>query len=69
MDITQVVINRNGTKINFDASIELMDDEIRENIAYDGTDYTNQAFFAAYEIAHEKEFGQEWEVSKINPVY
>lgn len=44
------VININGTEINFESAVVLMDDEIRESIC--GTVDTEQEFFTAYEKAH-----------------
>ena len=61
------VINMNGTKINFEAAVALMDDEIRESIF--GTVDTEQEFFTAYEKAHAEKYGEEWELSKENPCY
>ena len=59
------VINMNGTEINYDAAVELMDDEIRESIC--GTVDSEQEFFTAYEKEHAKKYGEEWELSKENP--
>lgn len=59
------VINKNGTQIDFNAAVELMDDEIRESI----TAETEQEFFTAYEEAHEAKYGEEWELSKENPCW
>lgn len=61
------VINMNGTEINYEAAVELMDDELRESIC--GTVYSEQEFFTAYEKAHAEKYGEEWELSKENPCY
>ena len=61
------VINMNGTEINYESAVELMDDEIRESICC--TVDTEQEFFAAYEKAHVEKHGEEWELSKKNPCY
>ena len=61
------VINMNGTEINYDAAVLLMDDEIRESIC--GTVGSEQEFFNAYEKAHAEKYGEEWELSKENPCY
>ena len=61
------VINMNGTEINYETAVELMDDEIMENIC--GTVESEQEFFTAYEKAHVKKYGEEWELSKENPCY
>ena len=42
-----IVINMNGTEINYEAAVELMDDEIRERVC-DTVD-SEQEFFTAYE--------------------
>lgn len=62
------VLNMNNTEIDFDSAVNLMDDEIRDQLAMEGHE-TEQAFFLAYEIAHEKKYGEEWELSKANPVW
>ena len=61
------VINMNGTEINYEAAVELMDDELRESIC--GTVYSEQEFFTAHEKAHAEKYGEEWELSKENPCY
>ena len=59
------VINKNGTEINFESAIELMDCKICEILEA----CNKQEYFTAYEKAHEKKYGDEWELSKENPVY
>lgn len=61
------VINMNGTEIDFDVAVAMMDDEIRESIC--GTVDTEQEFFNEYEKAHAEKYGEEWELSKENPCY
>lgn len=61
------VINMNGTEIDFEAAVVMMDDEIRESIC--GTVDTEQEFFTEYEKAHAEKYGEEWELSKENPCY
>lgn len=63
------VINMNGTKINYEAAVELMDDELREELHMDLAPCTEQEFFTAYEKAHAEKYGEEWELSKENPCY
>ena len=63
------VTNTNGKAIDFEAAVNLMDDEIRETLANDGNERTEQEFFLAYEKAHEAKYGEEWELSKANPVW
>ena len=59
------VINKNGTKINFESALELMDEEI----CYSLEARNEQEYFTFYEKAHEQKFGEEWELSKENPVW
>ena len=61
------VINMNGTEIDFEVAVAMMDDEIRESIC--GTVDTEQDFFTEYEKAHAEKYGEEWELSKENPCY
>ena len=64
-----MVINMNGTEINYEAAVELMDDELREELHTDLSPCTEQEFFTAYEKAHAEKYGEEWELSKENPCY
>lgn len=57
-----------GTEIYYDAAVLAMDDDIREALASEGFE-TEQEFFSAYEIAHEEQYGEEWELSKVSPQY
>jgi predicted transcriptional regulator len=63
------VANMNGKLINFDAAVNLMDDDIREALADQQKWDSYQAFFSAYEQAHLEQFGEAWELSKSNPVW
>ena len=63
------VINMNGTEINYEAAVELMDDEICESLNFEIAPCTDQEFFTAYEKAHAEKYGEEWELSKENPCY
>ena len=63
------VINMNGTEINYESAVELMDDELREELHMDLAPCTDQEFFTAYEKAHAEKYGEEWELSKENPCY
>ena len=64
-----MVKNENGTKIDFDAAVNLMDDEIRGNLNEEMSPCSEQEFFSAYEKAQKEKYGEEWELSKENPVY
>lgn len=63
------VKNAYGTEINYEAAVELMDDDIREELAAELAPCTEQEFFTAYAKAHAKKFDEEWEIDKENPVY
>jgi len=63
------VTNTNGKAIDFEASIEHMDAIVRDTIANDGVERTEQQFFSEYETIHADKFGEEWELSKANPVW
>lgn len=64
-----VVTNAEGTEIDYNAAVELMDDDIREDLAREMAPCTEQEFFSAYEKAHEEKYGEAWELSKANPQY
>lgn len=63
------ITNEFGVEINFDAAVNLMDDEIREMLHEEIAPCTEQEFFDAYCKAHEDRFGEEWELAKENPVF
>lgn len=63
------VINKSGMQINYDAAVQLMDDDLREELHAQLAPCTEQEFFTAYEAAHEEKFGEEWELSKENPCW
>ena len=62
------VMNLFGHEIDFEAAVQMMDDEIRETLANEGFE-SEQEFFTAYEKAHAEKYGTEWELSKANPVW
>ena len=60
----------NGFEVDFDACVNLMDDDIREELHMEmAGECTEQEFFTAYEAAHAEKFGEEWELSKGNPCW
>lgn len=63
------VKNTYGTEINYEAAVELMDDEICEELSAELAPCTEQEFFTAYAKAHTEKFGETWELDKENPVY
>jgi hypothetical protein len=63
------VVNASGTWINYEAAVGYMDDDIREDLHADLAPCSNQEFFTAYEIAHEKRTGEPWFLSAANPTW
>lgn len=64
-----MVTNKNGTKIDWDVAVSLMDDELMSVLTLKNWFDTEQEYFTAYEKAHEEKYGEEWELSKANPTY
>lgn len=64
-----IVINSNGTSINYDAAVALMDDDLREEVAADLAPCTEQEFFTEDCKRHAVKFGEPWELDKSNPTY
>ena len=60
----KMVINKNGTEINYEAAEMMMDDDLREEIHHSLAPCSPQLFFDTYCREHEK-----WELSKENPVW
>lgn len=65
----EMVKNKNEQDVDFVVAVELMDSELVDEIHNSMETYSAQEFFSAYEKAHEEKFGEEWELSKENPVY
>lgn len=63
------VINQNGKALDFGAAVGFMDDEICNRLHNELAPCEPQEFFAAYEVAHVEKYGEEWELSKVNPVW
>jgi len=53
----------------WDAVVEMMDDEIRERLHIELYPCSNQEFFDAYAAAHSEKYGEQWELDKSNPVW
>ena len=56
------VINQNGTEIDFEVAVSLMDDEIREDLNRELAPCSEQEFFSAYEKAQAEKYGEEFQV-------
>lgn len=66
--MTSIVKNDYGVEIDYDAAVELMDNEIREELHRKIAPCSNQAFFEAYCAEHAKKYGKDFEFAKENPV-
>ena len=53
-----------GKEIDFDAATMIMDDDIRELVHHKLAPCSDQEFFDAYCVAHEKKYGEEFEPAK-----
>ena len=62
-----LVTNRNGYTLNFYAAANYMDEDIIPYLSNIMAPCTEQELFTAYEYAHEFKYGEEWELSKVNP--
>lgn len=56
-DVSGMVLNDNGNWVNFEAAVNYMDDDLREEIHAELAPCKDQAFFDAYCERHEKKFG------------
>lgn len=67
------VINKNGTEIDYEAALALMDEDILDDMSQEWYSayhpMTDQDWFTRYETLHEQKYGEEWELSKSNPTY
>lgn len=61
------VTNAYGKKLDYEAAVEYMDDDLREELHADLAPCSPQEFFDAYCEAHEEKFGEIWEPAKANP--
>lgn len=69
---TKTLSNENARSVeqfDYDAAVEMLDDEIREDVAADLAPCTEQEFFAEYAKRHAEKYGEEWELDKSNPVW
>lgn len=56
------IIDQNGNKIDFDAAVSLMDDNIREELHGEIAPCTDQEFYDAYYERHKETYGEEFRV-------
>ena len=65
--VIKTVAAEEYAEINFEAAVDLMDDELREDLHMKLAPCSDQAFFDAYCEAHKQKFGEEFELAKENP--
>lgn len=65
----EVVTNEFDEIIYYDVAVSLMDDDIRESVAYDLAPCSAQEFFDEYCKRHEAKYNEPWELAKQNPTY
>lgn len=63
------VINQYGVEIDYEVAEGLMDDDLREFIAYNVWTESNQEFFDLYCTHHLNKFGCEFELNTATPQY
>lgn len=63
-----MVKNQYGREIDFDAAVNIMDDEVREQVVATDCD-DDQDFFDVYCGYHLAKFGEIFEPNKENPVW
>lgn len=64
-----LIRNKNGTELEYSTTTYMMDDDIREDLHSKIAPCTEQEFFSQYEIEHELKYNEEWELSKVNPIW
>lgn len=55
-------VTYNNTQVDFEAAVNLMDDEIREALHAELAPCTEQEFFDAYCKAHDEKYGEKFAV-------
>jgi len=66
--MTQIT-NQAGTEIDYDAAVNLMDDDIREELHNELAPCSNEEFFKTYCARHRERHDEEFEPNKRNPVW
>lgn len=61
------ITNGYGKELNWEPAFSLMDDDICNELSETLAPCSEQQFFDAYCVAHEKKFGEEFELAKVNP--
>lgn len=61
--------NSYGVEIDFEVAVNLMDDELRELVAWNCSPCSNEEFFDAYASAHFAKFNGIWELDTAHPQF
>jgi len=70
IEMTNTIVNEYGYEMDYDAAVNMMDDDLREAIHNSITEsMTPQQFFNAYCKAHLDKYGEVFELAKPNPVW
>ena len=54
------VLDENGEAVDYEAAVNLMDDDLREELHSELAPCSNQEFFNAYAKAHKERFGEDF---------
>ena len=65
----KTVINSYSKKLDYDSIVELMDDDIREALSSAMAPCSEQEFFDAYCVKHQKKFREVFFANGQNPQY
>lgn len=65
----RIVKNTYGVELDFEAAVNIMDEDICEELHWQIAPCSDQEFFEAYCKAHEFKFDEEFELAKENPVW
>lgn len=69
-NMTNTIVNEYGYEMDYDAAVNMMDDDLRKAIYNWITEpITPQQFFDTYRKEHYKKFGEVFELAKPNPVW
>lgn len=63
------VTNEYGYEMDFEAAVNMMDADVREQVHRDIAPCTDQEFFDAYCKAHEETFGEPFFLTEPHPVW
>ncbi len=65
--MTATIINSYGEEFDFEATVQMMDDEVRESVHEDMAPCSEQEFFDEYCKRHEAKFGEPFIFDERHP--